>query len=86
MDHSASSGGEHTGRHGNAHERHGNRGNGRGNTNVATGGGSGPRAAGGDEFALSDGQAILVSLGTCLLLGIGGGWMIRTTQRPRRTA
>ena len=79
-------GGNHTA-HGKAHQRnvgHGKHGS--GNASVASGNGPGPRAAGGDEFALNDGQAILVSLGVCLLLGVAGGWMIRTTQAPRKTA
>ena len=79
-------GGDHT-THGKAHQRNGGHGNnGNGDGNVTAGRGPGPRAAGGDELALSDGQAILVSLGVCLLLGVAGGWMIRTTQPPRKTA
>ena len=42
-----------------------------------------PRAAPGGPAGLSDGQAVLVSLGACLILGVAGGWMVRTTQAPR---
>ena len=54
--------------------------------NAAGGTNPAPRAAGGDPIGLSDGQAVLVSLAACLILGVAGGWMIRTTQAPRRTA
>ena len=62
---------------------HKNKGNGP-NINAAGGKDPAPRAAGNDPIGLSDGQAVLVSLAACLLLGVGGGWMIRTTQAPRR--
>jgi len=86
MDHSThAAGGSHEA-HGKARVRNAKRARNAGNGSVAAGNGPGPRAAGGDEFALSDGQAILVSLGVCLLLGVAGGWMIRTTQPPRKSA
>ena len=59
-----------------------------GGNNNAAGGGGAPRlrAAPDGPVSLSDGEAILVSLGACLLLGLAGGWMIRTTQPPRKPA
>lgn len=74
----------HNGRGTNAgHGKHHPRGG--GGAPIAGGREPGPRAAAGD-LVLSDGQAILVSLGACLLLGVAGGWMVRTAQGPRKTA
>ncbi|MGH2755618.1 MAG: copper resistance CopC family protein [Actinomycetota bacterium] len=57
------------------------------NVNAAGGGRApAPRAALDGPVSLSDGEAILVSLGACLLLGLAGGWLIRTTQPPRKPA
>jgi methionine-rich copper-binding protein CopC len=60
--------------------------NGGGKVRAAGGDRPPPTAAPGDALDVSDGQAILISLAACLVLGVAGGWMIRTTQAPRKPA
>ena len=66
-------------------QAHHHKNNGGGNVRAAGGGDNPPpTAAPGDPTAISDAQAVLISLAACLVLGVAGGWMIRTTQAPRR--
>jgi methionine-rich copper-binding protein CopC len=66
--------------HGDRHHKHHAGSNGSNNTRA----GPAPTAAPLEPVGLNDGQAVLVSIGSCLLLGLAGGWLIRTNQTPRR--
>ena len=84
-DHTMAAGSDHSDhQQGSGKHHHNSKGGNNPNLSASGGNNPAPRAAGDDPIGLSDGQAVLVSLAACLVLGVVGGWMIRTTQAPRR--